>query len=63
MTTKYPAITPPKVIATFAAIVMNDSAEAIASTGLTLATRPPPSHNLTAGLHRSTAEPRFIIQT
>ena len=63
VTTKYLAITPPKVTATSAATVMNDSAEAVACTSLTLAARPPPSRNLPAGLRRSFAEPRFIIQT
>lgn len=63
VTTKYLATTPPKVTATFAATVIIDSTGATACTSLTLAARPPPSRNLPAGLRRSIAEPRFIIQT
>ena len=63
VTTKYLATTPPKVTATSAATVTIDFVEAIVYTSLTLATRPPPSRNLRAGLHHSIAEPRFIIQT
>ena len=63
VTTKYLAITPPKVAATCAATVTNDSVEAIVCTSLTLATRPPPNRNLPAARRRSIAGPRFIIQT